>query len=59
MLISNTAFDSEKAIIYINSNSSYEKVKKDLSPFLKNIETFDILAKQKKLMLTLSLLHQT
>ena len=48
MLVPNTAFESEKAVIYVNSNSNYDQVKSDLKPFLKDIETFDILEKQKK-----------
>ena len=48
MLVSNTAFSSNQAYLYIRTNSKYEQVREDLIPILKNIETFDILARQKK-----------
>ena len=47
MLVSNTAFESKKAFIYIKSNSNYDQVREDLIPLLDDIETFDILAKKK------------
>jgi UPF0755 protein len=44
----NTQFNNEKAYIYIKSDASYADVRKELIPLLKNIETFDALAKQKQ-----------
>ncbi len=48
MFVPNTAFNNDKAYIYIHTNSDYNQVKSDLAPLLKDIETFDALAKQKK-----------
>ena len=48
MLVSNTAFESKQAFIYIKSNSEYNQVREDLLPLINDIKTFDILAKQKK-----------
>jgi UPF0755 protein len=44
----NTNFNNEVAYIYIPSDATYSDVREELSPLLKNIETFDALAKQKK-----------
>jgi UPF0755 protein len=44
----NTAFNNEVAYIYIASNSDYEAVREQLSPLLKNINSFDALAERKK-----------
>ncbi len=48
MFSPNTAFDNDKAYIYIPSGSKYMDVRKQLQPLLKDIETFDALAKQKQ-----------
>ncbi|MDO7172862.1 endolytic transglycosylase MltG [Mariniflexile sp. AS56] len=48
MMNSNTAFNNDTAYIYVPSNSTYNDVKLQLEPLLKNINTFDALAKQKK-----------
>lgn len=48
MLSPNTAFQNEEAFIYISSDASYNEVREDLEPLLKDISTFDALAKQKK-----------
>lgn len=48
MMVDNTAFSNEEACIYISSNSTYDEVREDLMPLLKDIEKFDALAKRKK-----------
>lgn len=48
MFVANTAFENEKATIYIKSDATYEDVRQDLEPLLKNINTFDALAERKK-----------
>ncbi len=48
MLVSNTVFNNDHAYIYVSTNSSYEEVREDLIPLLKNIKTFDALAARKK-----------
>lgn len=48
MFNSNTAFNNEEAYIYIPTNASYSDVREQLEPLLKNIESFDVLAKQKQ-----------
>ncbi|NQX84469.1 MAG: endolytic transglycosylase MltG [Flavobacteriaceae bacterium] len=48
MLVPNTAFNNNTAYIYISSNASYEEVKRDLEPLLKDIKSFDAVAEQKK-----------
>lgn len=48
MFNSNTAFNNDEAFIYIPTNATYEVVKLELQPLLKDIESFDVLAKQKK-----------
>ena len=48
MLVPNTSFSSREAYLYVSTNSKYEQVREDLIPMLDNIETFDILARQKK-----------
>ncbi|WP_372755240.1 endolytic transglycosylase MltG [Mariniflexile sp.] len=48
MMNSNTAFNNEVAYIYVPTNASYEDVKEQLEPLLKDMSTFDALAKQKK-----------
>lgn len=44
----NTAFNNDTAYIYIATNSTYADVRSQLEPLLKDIETFDALAEQKK-----------
>ncbi len=51
MLVPNTSFSSREAYLYVSTNSKYEQVREDLIPMLDNIETFDILARQKKIYL--------
>jgi UPF0755 protein len=48
MLAPNTNFNNDEAYIYIKSTDSYEDVRGQLEPLLKDIDKFDILAKQKK-----------
>ncbi len=43
----NTAFNNDKAYVYIPSNSKYEDVREQLIPLLKNIDKFDALAERK------------
>ena len=50
MLVSNTAFNSKEAYIYISTGASYDEVRNDLEPLLISIDKFDILAQQKKYM---------
>jgi UPF0755 protein len=44
----NTAFNNESAYIYIPTNATYENVREQLLPLLKDIDKFDALAEQKK-----------
>jgi len=44
----NTAFNNDSAYIYIPTNATYDNVREQLSPLLKDIKKFDALAKQKK-----------
>ena len=48
MLMPNTAFSNEEAYIYIPTNATYQQVRKDLTPLLKDVSTFDALAARKK-----------
>lgn len=48
MLAPNTSFNNDKAYIYIKTTDNYSDVRAQLEPLLKDIETFDVLAKQKK-----------
>lgn len=48
MLKPNTAFNNESAYVFIPSNASYEDVRNQLEPLLKDIESFDGLAERKK-----------
>lgn len=48
MLTANTAFNNDTAYIYVPTNATYGEVRQQLEPLLKDIETFDALAKQKK-----------
>lgn len=48
MLVPNTNFNSEEAYIFVSSDATFAEVRADLKPLLKDIETFEALAKQKK-----------
>lgn len=48
MFVENTAFNNDEACIYIPSNSTYDEVRNDLEPLLKDINKFDALAVRKK-----------
>ncbi len=48
MFNSNTAFNNDEAYIFIPTNANYEDVREQLEPLLKDIESFDVLAKRKK-----------
>ncbi len=48
MLSPNTAFNNDQACIYVPSTVTYEQVRADLEPLLKDIKTFDALAARKK-----------
>ncbi len=48
MLAPNTAFNNEEAYIYVPTNANYADVRSQLEPLLKDIESFDALARQKK-----------
>ena len=48
MFVPNTAFNNTEAYIYIKSDATYNDVRADLEPLLKDIEKFDALAEQKK-----------
>jgi len=44
----NTAFNNEEAYIYVSSDASYNDVREQLIPLLKDIDAFDALAEKKK-----------
>lgn len=44
----NTAFNNEEAYIFIPTNAQYSDVREQLQPLLKDVSSFDALAKQKK-----------
>lgn len=44
----NTAFNNEKAFVYIETGSNYQHVREQLKPLLKDIKTFDALAQRKR-----------
>lgn len=48
MFKANTAFNNDVAYIYISSNASYNDVRTQLQPLLKDINAFDALAQRKK-----------
>ena len=48
MFVPNTAFNNSEAYIYVKSDATYNDVRADLEPLLKDIKTFDALANQKK-----------
>lgn len=48
ILMPNTAFENEKAMVFISSSASFDDVVADLTPLLKDIETFKAVAHKKK-----------
>lgn len=48
MFNSNTAFSNDEAYIFIATNANYDDVIEQLEPLLKDIGSFDMLAKQKE-----------
>jgi len=48
MFNSNTAFNNDVAYVFIPTNATYKDVIEQLEPLLQDIESFDVLAKQKK-----------
>lgn len=48
MFNSNTAFNNDEAYVYIPTNASYDDVRAQLEPLLKDMHSFDLLANQKK-----------
>ncbi|WP_292948525.1 endolytic transglycosylase MltG [Olleya sp. UBA1516] len=48
MFEKNTAFNNDKAYIYVPTNANYDQVRAQLVPLLKDIDSFDAVAKQKK-----------
>lgn len=48
MFKDNTAFNNEKAYIYIPTNSKYDYVREQLEPLLEDLGSFDALAERKK-----------
>ena len=48
MFDSNTQFNNDEAFVFIPTNATFEDVKLELEPLLKDMESFETLAKQKK-----------
>ncbi|RAJ17095.1 endolytic transglycosylase MltG [Olleya aquimaris] len=48
MFKKNTAFNTEVEYIYVPTNAKYQEVREQLKPLLKDIDSFDALAKRKK-----------
>ena len=48
MLSPNTNFNNEEAYIYVKTTDGYNEVREQLKPLLKDIDKFDVLAKQKE-----------
>ncbi len=48
LLTPNTAFNNEKAIVYIPSNANFDTVVEELTPLLKDMNTFRAVAEKKK-----------
>lgn len=48
MFNSNTAFNNDEAYVFVPTNANYQDVRVQLELLLKDIESFDVLAKQKK-----------
>jgi UPF0755 protein len=55
MLVSNTAFESKQAFIYIESNSNYDQVREDLLPLLNDIRLLTFLQSKKNILTMLKL----
>lgn len=47
LFVPNTAFENEVAYVYIPTGSPYDSVRSRLEPLLKNLETFDAVARRK------------
>ncbi len=48
MMAPNTYFENKEAHIYIRTGATYQEVREDLKPLLKDIDKFDALAERKK-----------
>jgi len=48
MLAPNTNFNNDEAYIYVKNTDGYNEVREQLKPLLKDVDKFDILAKQKQ-----------
>jgi len=48
IFVSNTAFENEKATLFIASDDSFSDVVEDITPLLKNVKTFVTVASKKK-----------
>src|SRR5690606_21383851 len=48
MFVSSTKFNNDLAYVYVPTNGTYKDVREQLIPLLKDIDSFDALAKQKK-----------
>jgi len=48
VFVSNTAFENEKATLFIASDASFSDVVDDITPLLKNVKTFVTVANKKK-----------
>ncbi len=48
IFVTNTAFENDKAIIYINSDATFANVLEDIAPLLRDAETFVSVANKKK-----------
>ncbi|WP_445385245.1 endolytic transglycosylase MltG [Robiginitalea sp. IMCC44478] len=44
----NTVFENERAFVYIRSDATFAEVKEQLTPLLKNVDAFEIVAKRKQ-----------
>jgi UPF0755 protein len=47
MFVSNTSFNNEVAYVYVYTDQTFEQLKQDLSPVLKNVNSFERLAIRK------------
>jgi len=48
MFVPNTAFNNDVAYVYIPTNATYQEVREELAPLLKDLKKFDALAERKK-----------
>jgi len=48
IFVPNTAFENEKATLFISSDASFNEVLEDISPLLQDVESFVTVAKKKK-----------